>query len=583
MGNGYRIRKELRDWLVFAPQNVIHDPPFTRLDLISCRNLLIYMQAELQQKLLTLFHYSLRAGGCLFLGTSETISEFRDLFQTLDKKSKVFRRKEAARQPGRHLNFPGLETTSAAGDDQDVEPHVSVRVPLRDSVVHMLASDFAPPTVVVSESGEIVHVHGRTGQFLELAPGGPPRNVIAMAREGLALDLSSALREAARQDNVVVHEKVAVKTNGESVLINLVVQKISEPESLRGLLRISFLTVAEVAPPIDQVKLAKAKKRHSTTSSREKQLERELQRSRESLQRTIEELDASNEEMKSTNEELQSTNEELQSTNEELETSKEELQSLNEELQTVNSELEDNIRDLSTANDDMSNLLNSTDIATLFLDNTLCIKRYTEQAKDIVRVIPTDVGRSLRDLKSRLQYDDLLLDAEQVLKTLIPKQCEVRTEDGHWRLMRIMPYRTSEDKIDGLVMTFVDIDESKRVRAAATALMEHIVATVREPLLVLDERLRVRFANRSFYNVFQVSPSNTVDRRIFELGNHQWNIPALRRLLEEILTHDNSFEDFEVTHDFPGIGRKRMLLNARRLPSGEPPSLILLAIEELNA
>ncbi len=335
-----------------------------------------------------------------------------------------------------------------------------------------------------------------------------------------------------------------------------------------------------IAPVSEEKRSAKAKK--GRISSREQELQRELQHSRESLQRTIEELDASNEEMKSTNEELQSTNEELQSTNEELETSKEELQSLNEELQTVNAEFQDKITDLSRANDDMMNLLNSTDIATIFVDSQLRIKRYTESAKQVIHLIPTDLGRPLRDLTSRLRNEDLVADAQEVLRTLVFKEAEVRCEEGRWLLMRIVPYRTSEDRIDGLVMTFVDIHDMKRGQHLRDY-AENVVAAIREPLLVLDGNLRVLSANDSFFSKFRVKEKQTIGKLIYDLGNGQWDIPSLRELLETILPQDNTFNDFEVEHDFPSIGVKRMVLNARRITSSEgEPNSILLAIEDIT-
>lgn len=581
----YRIRKELRDWLVFAPQNIIHDPPFTKLDLISCRNLLIYMQSSLQKKLLTLFHYSLRSDGCLFMGTSESISGFDDLFEVLDAKAKVFCRKESQRRFDHEVQFPVAGGKMDEPDKRAVAPKEMTAVNIRDAITKMLATEFAPPTVVVSESGEIIHVHGRTGKFLELAPGGPPGNIASMAREGLELDLSSALRKAARQDAQVIRENVPVKTNGSSVLINLIVKKVVEPKSLRGLLRVSFQVIANSTPPVAEATLAKEKPDDPTDAhaSYLKEIQNELQHTRESLQRTIEDLDASNEEMKSANEELQSTNEELQSTNEELETSKEEMQSLNEELQTVNAEYQDKIHELSTANDDMNNLLNSTDIATIFLDNGMKIKRYTERAKHIVRLIPTDLGRSLGDLASHLRYDGLVSDVEEVLKTLIPRQTEVQTDDGHWLLMRILPYRTSDNRIDGLVMTFVDINETKRMLDETTAFMRDIVATIRQPLLVLDDKMQVLFVNNAFVTLFSVAAGETTGKLVYDLGDGEWNIPALRDLLEDVLPGKRSFDDFEVIHDFPVIGRKRMLLNARRIKTASAgPNMILLAIEEMG-
>ena len=290
--------------------------------------------------------------------------------------------------------------------------------------------------------------------------------------------------------------------------------------------------------------------------------------------------------MKSTNEELQSTNEELQSTNEELETSKEELQSLNEELQTINDEYQGKIQDLSRVNDDMSNLLNSTNIATVFLDNRLCIKRYTDGATAIIHLIPTDLGRPLRDLKSTLEYEHLVDDAQEVLKTLLFKEREVRTQEGRWLQMRILPYRTSEDKIMGLVVTFLDINDVKQAQLQAQRdrdYADNIIATVREPLLVLDDQLQIKSANRAFYRTFAVEEKAVLGKLIYDLGKGQWDIPALRELLEQLRAEQISFDDFEVVHDFPKIGKKRFLLNARHIHADDDlPGLTLLAMEEMR-
>jgi two-component system CheB/CheR fusion protein len=451
--NRYRIRKDQRDWLIFAPQNVIQDPPFTKLDLISCRNLLIYMNSDLQKKVVSLFHYSLLAGGYLFLGTSETISEFDDAFETVDQKNKIFRRSNGNTATTRETQFPVIGSLSYSARPPR-KSKGTLEINVRELLTSMLADSFAPPTVVVNENGEIVHVHGRTGMFLKLAQGDPSRDIISMAREGLETDLSSALRKASLQDGPVFQENVRVRTNGNWTNVNLTVQKIVEPKAIRGMLRISFQV-----PPVSVSDGKKSGKKETTASvpQRIQELELELQKSRERVQRTVEELDASNEEMKSTNEELQSTNEEI-------ETSKEELQSLNEELQTVNSELEDKIQDLSNSNDDLNNLLNATNIGTIFLDTNFCIKRFTEQATRVVHLIPTDVGRELSDLTSKLQYEQLLSDAKDVLETLNSCEREVQTLDGRWLLMRILPYRTEDKRIDGLVMTFVDIDDTTRAR-----------------------------------------------------------------------------------------------------------------------
>jgi two-component system CheB/CheR fusion protein len=467
--SGYQVRKELREMLVFATQNLIEDPPFTKLDLMCCRNLLIYLDAPCQRRLFPIFHYVLRPGGTLFLGSSETIGQYVNLFDSLDKKWRLYRRREVS--GGTYLaEIPAsvsLETGSTEGTPPALAPRRSEVGPsqLAD---RMLLRELVPPTVLIRERGEIVHIHGRTGMFLEPAPGQQINaNIYNMAREGLHLELAAAVRQAAHDHNDLVRRNVQIKSNGHKVRVDLRVRRLQDPESLRGLFRISF----ENARAVDEqepVGLAA----DPVPDTRVVDLERELLYTKESHQGTIEELETANEELKSTNEELQSTNEELQSANEELETSKEELQSLNEELQTVNLELHGKVEELSRANDDMTNLLNATDIATIFLDNDLNIKRHTEQARRVIRLIPTDVGRSIGDLVSRLSYDHLLEDAREVLRTLVFKEVEVHGKgDGKWYLMRILPYRTIDNVIDGLVVTFVDITRVKLLQESEQRLV----------------------------------------------------------------------------------------------------------------
>ena len=315
-------------------------------------------------------------------------------------------------------------------------------------------------------------------------------------------------------------------------------------------------------------------------------LEQELKSVREYLQTTIEELETSNEELKSTNEELQSTNEELQSSNEELETSKEEMQSTNEELETINSELQDKMNELKHSNDDLSNLLSGTEIGTIFLDGKLCIKRFTPSLTKIFNLIQSDVGRPISDITSKIIYTDVYNDAKEVLNTLNRREAVIQTGDGEWFSMNILPYRTLENVIDGVVLTFTNVTVLKKKEAeaeAARAFAEGIVETVREPLIVLNAEQRVMSVNRSFYGMFRVRPEDTVNRLIYDLGNHQWDIPELRKLLDEILKENNTVEDFEVRHDFPEIGPKVMLLNARRIFNKEAGTqMVLLAIEDVT-
>lgn len=578
----YRVRKEIRELAVFAPQNLIKDPPFTKLDLISCRNLLIYLKADTQKQLFGLFHYALTSGGLLFLGPSESITEPAEHFEVRNKRWKLFARRNAAvtYYPPLQLGHPPA-ILPAGG-----EPHgVPVGERARESQLpalleKVLLKRFVPACVVINERGDISFIQGRTGDYLEPAAGQPRLNILEMAREGLRAELAAAIRRAITQSEEIVYERVRVRTNGNFTFVTVTVSRLAEPESLRGLLLVTFRPAAVAALPPVKKRAALTR----TEASRFQALERELQYTRESLQSTVEELEAANEELKSTNEELQSTNEELQSANEELETSKEEMQSLNEELQTVNAQLQGKVEALSEVSDDMQNLLNGTAVATIFLDADLKIKRFTEESRKLIRLMPSDVGRSIGDLASNLDYNSLMADAREVLQTLVFKEKEVQTKDQSWRLMRILPYRTAENVIDGLVITFADISRTKESEVAAQAARvyaENIVDTVREPLLILDHDLRVVSANQSFYRFFHAKPSQVEQRTFGQLGDGQWRIPALTRQLDGLLTSKTVLKDFVVKHEFPGLGKKTLVLNARRLQqAANLPGLILLAMED---
>jgi two-component system, chemotaxis family, CheB/CheR fusion protein len=485
----YRITKEIREMLVFAPHSLIEDPPFTKLDLLSCRNLLIYLESELQKQLMPIFHYSLRPGGVLFLGSSETVGGFGDLFDTIDKKWKLYRRREVS--SGNHfgdralagLDWPARDRPAAALAAKGVELGVI------HSAERALMHHLVPPSIIMHERGDIVHIHGRTGLFLEPAPGAQSSsNVYNMAREGLQLDLAVAVRHASVSESAIVHRGVRVKTNGHEVSVDLKVKRLTQPENLKGLFLVAFDRIEPVPERREPEPLAPGD--DGAARERLKELEAELIRVKEVHQTTIEELESANEELKSTNEELQSTNEELQSANEELETSKEEMQSLNEELQTVNAELEGKVEELSRANDDMKNLLNGTDIATIFLDGQLNIKRYTDQARRVIRLIPSDVGRPVGDLVSKLKYRSLTEDAEEVLRSLTFKETEVQSEEGAWYLMRMLPYRTTGNMIDGLVVTFVDITKVRGLQEESKRLMR---ALERSPTGIFGQDAQLRY------------------------------------------------------------------------------------------
>jgi two-component system CheB/CheR fusion protein len=445
-----------------------------------------------------------------------------------------------------------------------------------------LIEKYAPPTTIVDKDGKIIFIHGKVGKYLEPAEGAASINILDMVREGIKFELNSAINRAASRHEDVIFKNLEVKTNGEYQPIDLIVKPINKPSSMEGLLMVTFKDIElGVKDEKNEIPENIPKK-----DKRIKELETELEVSKDRLQTTIEELETSNEELKSANEELQSMNEELQSTNEELETSKEELQSLNEELLTVNTELQNKLDELTEINDDMDNLVNSTEIATIFLDRDLKIKRFTKEATKLINLISTDIGRPLKDIVSNLEYDDLINDVKQVIDRLIFKEKEVHTKDGKWYFARIMPYKTSKSIIDGAVLTFVDINEQKKAQNVikhSLDYVEGIVNTVREPLVVLDDEMRIKSTNKSFYEKFKVSEEQTKGKLLYNVGNHQWDIPQLRELLEKVLPENRIFENFVVEHEFPEIGHKKMILNARQLYQEDiGQKMILLAIEDVT-
>jgi two-component system CheB/CheR fusion protein len=454
--HGYRVRKEIREMVIFAPQNLIMDPPFTKLDLLSCRNLLIYLTPEMQKKLIPLFHYSLSSGGILFLGSAETIGSFTDLFAPLSGRSRLFRRTGSTLRP-EPLEFPPSFRGALPGGSAE-RPVVKPPLSLQSLADQLVLQRFAPPAVLVNDKGDIFYVSGRTGKYLEPAAGKANWNLFVMAREGLRYELSGAFQKALRQDGCITLHGLKVGTNGGEQCVDVTVQRLEEPGPLQGLVMIVF---TDVAAPATARTPPRTPKPHAHNAA----LEQELLQVRAEARATHEEMQTSQEELRSANEELQSTNEELQSTNEELTTSKEEMQSMNEELQTLNAELQAKVDELSRASNDMKNLLESTDIATLFLDKELRVRRFTTQTTKIVKLIPGDVGRPITDLVSDMNYPALAADVRSVLRSLAPTEKAVSALDGRWFTVRIMPYRTLDDRIDGVVITFADITVAKTLEA----------------------------------------------------------------------------------------------------------------------
>ena len=473
---GYRIHKNIRDLLVFSEHDVIKDPPFSRLDLVSCRNLLIYMGPELQRKLIPLFHYALNPGGLLLLGSSETVGDFAELFLAVDRAAKLYQWQgdNRAFRPSSLAKFSPRASGTSANSSHAHKSGRANGLPLRELTERTLLMR-APVGALVNEQGELLYLHGQTGKFLEPAPGEAVLNILKMARQGLRHELDSALRRAAMQNQRVTCANVRVKSNDDFTTINLSIEPVF-PDPANGDEAKLFLVSFEALSGADAVLAspspgAAGMDPGSDAERQIAQLKQELRAKDDHLLSTHEAMQTANEELRSANEELQSTNEELQSTNEELETSKEELQSVNEELATVNSELQAKVTDLSRVNNDMNNLLAGTGVGTVFVDHQLCIQRFTPAVTQLINLIRSDIGRPLAHIVNNLQgYDRLVLDVQDVLDTLTPKEVEVQTHAGAWHLLRIRPYRTLENVIEGAVITFMEVTEQRR---AQTVLLEH--------------------------------------------------------------------------------------------------------------
>jgi two-component system, chemotaxis family, CheB/CheR fusion protein len=485
--SAYRINKAIRDMLIFSEQDVTRDPPFSKIDLISCRNLLIYMSGALQRKIISLFYYSLNPGGFLFLGTSESLGEFGNLFTTLHRKLKLYQRREDI-QNAHHL-LPGQFLPSTAVTTDKKKDNIR-KLSLQEIIEKALLQQLSPAGALVNNYGDILYLYGRTGLFLEPTPGETRiSNILKMAREGLRHDLTKALHKTTISKEVVRKPNLKIKTNGNFITVNLTVSPVPVPPateldkgaSLSAKAEETlYLVILEQAQPFGTEQTQKAATPHSSKEINDLDtskkinpqsdadvllatLKQELHAKEEYLQATNEELETTNEELKSSNEEMQSINEELQSANEELETSKEELQSVNEELATVNAEMQTKADDLSRANNDMNNLLAGTGIGTIFVDRKLRILRFTPAITRIINLIQGDVGRPLGHIVSNLvNYDRIVEDTQEVLNSLIPKEVEVRTQEDVWYKMRIIPYRTQENVIEGAVINFVDITMMKK-------------------------------------------------------------------------------------------------------------------------
>lgn len=572
----YQVSKELRDMVVFAPQNLLSDPPFSRLDLVSCRNFLIYLEPNAQQRIIALFHFALKQDGHLFLGNAETIGRQDDLFETVSKKWRIFRRLGSTRRD--LLSYAPQQDQSTSRTlvttlQPAAEPNASAAEMARDA----LLAQFAPASVLIDQKSRVLYFHGTTRDYLENPPGKPTRDLLTMVRDGLGANLRAAIRDAAKHEkSVTVDARIREGKSGRSVTMTV----LPLPDTAqKGFLLVSF------APTVAQPN-ANAANASGDPSPGERALQEELKATRAELQNTIEYQEATNEDLRAANEETISMNEELQSINEELETSKEELQSFNEELNTVNSQLQHKIGELEVTTNDLNNLLEGSDTATLFLDEELRIRWFAPATRDLFDFIASDIGRPIAHLARKFEDKTLLQDVKTVLAKLTAIEAEVQSDAGRWYLRRVLPYRTQDNRIEGVVVTFNEITDLKHATDRindARVFAETIVRTVQHPLLVLGQNLHVRSANKAFRELFAIFDEDPVGQLIFELGSGEWNDPPLRSLLDRVLSEDEEIHDFAIEQAFHQTGRRSMLLTASRLPQDNGrDDLILIAIEDVT-
>jgi two-component system CheB/CheR fusion protein len=594
---GYQINKSIRDMCVFARQDVTKDPPFSKMDLISCRNVLIYLGPVLQKKVIPLFHYALSSPGFLLLGTSETVGSFSDLFTLADKKHKIYAKKATATRPAFDfvIGDYGVEKVNAGrgiGKPSEIEYG---GFDIRKETDRIILNKYSPAGITINENLEILQFRGHTGAYLEPMPGVASLNLLKMVREDLAHDVRSAIQEAKKKGANVRREGLRFRRNGQIRLVNLDVMPVAPPHSKERFFLVLFeeaessirhaLEQGESGKTISRKKKSAAEAKQEISSSEVARLRQELDDTRAYLQATIEEQDATNEELRSANEEIWSANEELQSTNEELETAKEELQSANEELPTVNEEMQNRNVELNQLNNDLNNLFGSINIPIVMLGQDMRIRRFTSPAEKALNLIPTDVGRPISDIKPNVEIPDLERLVLNVVETLEIVEQEVQDREGHWYSLRVRPYRTADNKIDGVVMALVDIDELKSNRRQLQETRDQLEAILgtAPPLLALDAELRVKRANWPFYHAFHLTPEETVDRPIYDLGDGEWNIPALRAMLAELTPERASIQNFELAQDFKHIGKKALLINACRVDGRKDISpAIFLVIQDLT-
>jgi two-component system CheB/CheR fusion protein len=581
---GYRIQQRVRDMCVFVRHDIARDPPFSKLDLISCRNVLMYFAPALQKKLVPLFHYALHEPGFLLLGHSEAITGFSQLFDVVSKRHQIYVRRPGPARLGLPLGTASRAPSTQVAVLRGLEGEVRSSAMTQRAVDQLLLAKYAPPSVVVSEDFEVVQFRGRTGPYLEPPPGQATHSVLRLARDGLLPELRKSLTRAKAKGVQVRCADVQVRSDDRTRTIQLSVFPVQAPPSSS---KRQFLVVFDEAHGASS-RGSPARSRKSTKAvpiAEYRRVSDELDATRAYLESLLEEQQTTTSSALSANEELLSTNEELQSTNEELETAKEELQSANEELTTVNDELQSRNQELGQLNSDLVNVLRSVDIPIIILDGERKIRRFTPHASAVMNLIPSDVGRPIGDIKLNLDLPEFEDWIRAVQASLTVKETEVRDRSGTWHRIQIRPYQTLDNRIDGVVITLVDIDALKHsVDEAKSArdFAKSVVETVPLPLLIVDAEIHAASANSAYYRVFGASRAETEGRAFFDLAAGQWTSRELRARVEGAIATGTPFEGIELDCDISRLGRRKIVFRGQPLAGPDRARLALLAIEDVT-
>jgi two-component system, chemotaxis family, CheB/CheR fusion protein len=564
---GYRVKRALRDMVTFAVHNVLTDPPFTKLDLILCRNLLIYLEPHAQHQVLPLCHYALNPGGLLLLGASDTTERGREFFVPLDSRWKLYRRAAVSAMPVRRPSAGARRSADQASGPFAIRPSS-----FRDLVNGILLERYAPASLLVDRSGGIVFAHGWTPLRTEATPGQPAVNVADLTRTTFRAELHRALQRAARSRAEVVSRSLPVKSDRGIQLVRLLLRRLTKPEALRGLFLVTF-EPETTAPIASAARRFRAPTKGTERGRSDDTLVQQLALAKERHERAVEDLQIRNEELQSTIEELEVVNEKLERTTAELERTKEESQSTAEELSTINIELKAKLDELAAAHDDLQNVLDSTQIATLFVDTQLNVRRFTPEAKRLMAFSSSDIGSPLAEVAA-----GLVEDAREVLQTAVPREREIGMTSGQWYAVRVLPYRTLKGTIGGVIVTIVDVTKAREARSVlrdARRYVSAIVETAAHPLIVLDHQLRVIHVNDPFCRTFGVTRLAVEGELVYRIGAGAWDVPELRELLDVTLPREGAAGGIRLTL----AGRTVMSLGARRVaPRPDQPPIFVLAM-----